>query len=186
MEKEISRLLEDAAYSDTVPLLTYHSVFELTEKGYTLLKHRELLTCVIFCNSFETAWFLRECQPWLLIDTPTQRQNGFTRSVDKVHSYHFVADDHYNVAHAQTSDRCVSVVSPLCLRCVSAVAAVATLSKTPANRTLALGLVAQRERSQTIWRLKYVNNKRKRIFFGGKLEIEALSLAAFCVVDVVI
>ena len=139
-------------------LLTYHSVFELTEKGYTLLKHRELLTCVVFSNSFETAWFLRECQPWLLVDTPTQRQNGFTRSVDKVHSYHFVADDHYNVAHAQTSDRCVSAVSPLCLCCVSAVAAVAALSKTPANRTLALGLVAQRERSQTIWRLKYVNN----------------------------
>ena len=102
-------------------LLTYHSVFELTEKGYTLLKHRELLTCVVFSNSFETAWFLRECQPWLLVDTPTQRQNGFTRSVDKVHSYHFVADDHYNVAHAQTSDRCVSAVFPLCLCCVSAV-----------------------------------------------------------------
>ena len=51
--------------------------------------------------------------------------------------------------------RRLTAVSPLCLRCVSAVAA---LSKTPANRTLALGLVAQRERSQTIWRLKYVNN----------------------------
>ena len=47
------------------------------------------------------------------MDTPTQRQNGFTRSVDKVHSYHFVANDHYNVAHAQTSDRCVENASKL-------------------------------------------------------------------------
>ena len=44
-------------------LLTYHSVFELTEKGYTLLKHRELLACVVDGNSFETAWFLKERQP---------------------------------------------------------------------------------------------------------------------------
>ena len=37
--------------------------FELTDKGYTLLKHRELLACVVDGNSFETAWFLKERQP---------------------------------------------------------------------------------------------------------------------------
>ena len=65
MEKEISRLLEHVAYSGTVNRvdLPFCLIFELTEIGYTLLKHRELLTCVVVCNSFETAWFLRECQP---------------------------------------------------------------------------------------------------------------------------
>ena len=47
------------------------------------------------------------------IDTPTQRQNRCTCSVDKARSFHFVANDHYDVAHAQTSDA-VSTLSPLC------------------------------------------------------------------------
>ena len=54
-----------------------------------LLKHRELLACVVVCNSFETAWFLKK---------------GYT-------CFHFVAYDHYNVKHAQTSDLGVSAVA---------------------------------------------------------------------------
>ena len=40
-------------------------------------------------------------------------QNGCTCSVDKARSFHFVANDHYDVAYAQTSDA-VSTLSPLC------------------------------------------------------------------------
>ena len=110
-ERKSSRLFGHEACSSTGNPVDLPFCFELTDKGYTLLKHRELLACVVDGNSFETACFLKERQPRWLIDTPTQRQNRFTCSVDKVRSFHFVANDHYNIAHAQTSDRYVSAVA---------------------------------------------------------------------------
>ena len=101
--KQNSRLFEHECYSSTSNPVDLPFCFELTGKGYTLLKHRELLACVVDCNSFETACFLKS----------TQRQNRCTCSVDKARSFHFVANDHYGVAHAQTSDA-VSTLSPLC------------------------------------------------------------------------
>ena len=110
--RENSRLFEHEYYSSTGNPFNLPFCFELTDKGYTLLKHRELLACVVDCNSFETACFLKDLQ-LLLIDTPTQRQNECTCSVDKARSFHFVANDHYDVVHAQTSDA-VSTLSLLC------------------------------------------------------------------------
>ena len=72
--RENSRLFEHEYYSSTGNPFNLPFCFELTDKGYTLLKHRELLACVVDCNSFETAFFLKDLQ-LLLIDTPTQRQN---------------------------------------------------------------------------------------------------------------
>ena len=110
--KQNSRLFEHECYSSTSNPVDLPFCFELTGKGYTLLKHRELLACVVDCNSFETACFLKDLQ-LLLIDTPTQRQNECTCSVDKARSFHFAANDHYDVVHAQTSDA-VSTLSLLC------------------------------------------------------------------------
>ena len=84
--RENSRLFEHEYYSSTGNPFNLPFCFELTDKGYTLLKHRELLACVVDCNSFETACFLKDLQ-LLLIDTPTQWQNECTCSVDKARSF---------------------------------------------------------------------------------------------------
>ena len=57
--KQNSRLFEHECYSSTSNPVDLPFCFELTGKGYTLLKHRELLACVVDCNSFETACFLK-------------------------------------------------------------------------------------------------------------------------------
>ena len=61
-ERKGSRLFGHEAYSSTGNPVDLPFCFELTGKGCTLLKHRELLTCVVDCNSFETAWFMKERQ----------------------------------------------------------------------------------------------------------------------------
>ena len=55
------RKLEVRAYLSPGIRLVYHSVLSCIRKGYTLLKYRDLLACVVICNSLiqlssDTPW----------------------------------------------------------------------------------------------------------------------------------